>query len=227
MWLALVCSGALAEPKPARVDLEIWMATRAEPGPWGWSDQPQQWFFSAPVDRRRHGPKVDGTVVEDGKVSLSCDLDGSLVWVSLRFVPANYPEHLPEELECPVGGVDVHVRIVPRRPLYREPSELQVDPATGADVRRYARLPREQGSSRTQAFALPTATAWVSQEVAATRGGEPWTDATCTVHPGERPALLVAVTRATADGDGACDLVDADGAAHRIPLHLSSIPPEP
>ena len=224
MLLALLLADALAD-EPVRVDFEIWLPTRAEPGPFGWSDKPNVRYFGRPVPPGADGD-VEGTTAEDGKLSVGCGLTRGMLQVEVSYVPSRYPEHLPEELQCRVGHVDAHVRIVPRRPLYTDPAELAVDPVRGADVRRHE-IGRHTMSEGNVPFALSPDVAWVAQEAPARRGRRRWADTTCTVQPGERPVLVVHHSEAADDDSGSCALVDADGVTHEIPVHLRSLPKAP
>ncbi len=209
-----------------RLDVAIELPEQAEATPFGFSDRPDLRMVGRPVPGAPPPDEV-GPYAEGGPLEFRCAIREGRLEVQIRAVMARYPKRLPEELQCAIGGFDVHVALAPIRTLYPDPADLVVDLARGVEVRRHPPAPGERGES-TVTFALPGA-GWAAQETPGRREGPgSWRDLRCRVEVrAGRPLLLVRQTSETSTGAGTCRLVDGEGVAHRVPVALVEVPKAP
>jgi hypothetical protein len=160
---------------------------------------------------------------DDGWLTTRCTLSRRCVELEVTFVPAHYPEHLPEELSCPLGRYNVTIAVLPEPPLYVDPGELSLS-LEGVAPLRLPTVDDDGSAQSTKDFALPPGVPWVqARALLKDTAGATWKPGACEVVPGE-PALLRVHFEHTMQGEGTCTVPDGNGEQRILRFRREDVP---
>jgi hypothetical protein len=208
------------EPEPVALTMSLPSAPDVE-----WSGLPTTPRRSMTASCGRYRGKEDESgTVDDGWFATTCRLTRGCLELEVSYVPAHYPEHLPEETTCTVGRYDVTIHLTPETPLYTDPAELRLALDGVGPLRLHVVGPT--GSARaTQTFALPAEVPWVeARALLKDAAGASWGLGACAVTPGS-PALLEVSYDHTMHGEGTCTVPDGAGGTRTLRFRREDVEP--
>lgn len=221
----IVASVAFAKaPAVTPVDVEMSLPSAPDVDWDGLATSPRR--RSSGVCAGFRGREDESGTTDDGWFVTTCRLRRGCLELEVSFVPAHYPEHLPEELTCTVGRYAATIRLAPEPPLYTDPAELRLS-LDGVAPLRFHPMGPEGAARATKAFALPDGVPWVPAEaLLKDESGATWGMGACQVEPGPPARLRVAYDH-TMHGEGTCTVPDGAGGTRTLRFRREDVGPAP